>query len=106
MKLLLSTDEVSADIRDSAHMSPLVWALVVGDLEIVEELLLSGKANPNLRDNSGKTALYDSAHRGNNTVVKLLLKYNSDLDVRDNGGYTPLSFAARRGKLKVVELLL
>ena len=48
--------------------------------------LLAGKADPNIQDNAGRTALMLAADRGNRTIVDLLLEYGADMNIKDNAG--------------------
>ncbi len=82
-------------------------------LEIVK-LLLKNRANPNLQDNDGWTALM-TASRFSNTessieIVELLLKYGANPNLQDNDGWTALILASRfsneESSIETVEILL
>jgi ankyrin repeat protein len=72
----------------------MMLASQVGDLETVKQLV-AARANVNLADNFGNTALsfaVANAHRG---VVAILLKTNADVNHRDVDGRTPLFWSVQ-----------
>ena len=84
---------------------PLLNAAHTGDLDLVRDLLKSGK-NPNLRDGFGNCPLTVAADAGQTEVVKFLLEHGAKLDVADDAGETPLHCAARNGHLETAEFLV
>lgn len=58
-------------------------------------LLLRHKANPNLQNKNGHTALSIAAMHHNSPMVKLLLKNNANPNILDNDSYNPLFLALR-----------
>jgi len=80
------------------------------DNEEIVRLLLQGKANPTLADQSGKTALHYAADKGSLKTVSLLLPNVVDINqvtvVSPYEGWTALHFAANNGHEAVVELLI
>ena len=116
--------------RDSAGLTPLMWAARCGWEEVVKLLLRQQHTQPDLPDTKyGRTALSWAAGSGHEGVVRLFLgplfvdpgsiagktrqimsllfgwKYINP-DGPDGGGRTPLSWAARNGRAGVVKLLL
>jgi ankyrin repeat protein len=100
--------------------TPLHWASINGHTDIVA-LMLTKKADINVKDNHGRTPLHYAASNilftseesaviynveGMKEVAKLLLAKKADVNVRDNDGRTPLHYAAHDGRLDMVELLL
>ncbi len=92
-----------------------------GNIEGLEYLLSTSlskegenKADPNLRDNDGNTALiYASLYSRTYSsikIVELLLKYGANLNLQNNEGYTALMVASQfsnsLSSIKTVELLL
>lgn len=45
--------------------------------------LVEAKADPNIRDKTGRTALWYAAKLGNTSVVEMLLESGATMDVRD-----------------------
>ena len=70
------------------------------------ELLTNDRADTNLRDHSGRTALSQCAIVGNDAAVPKLLRNGADPLVRDNEDRSPLYLALRNGKDAVVNLLV
>jgi ankyrin repeat protein len=52
--------------------------------EEASTLLLNANANPSLKDEEGRTALYHAASKGHVAAMQILLKTNPDL-IRSNG---------------------
>jgi len=63
-----------------------------GDLIKVQTALENG-ANPNAKDNIGRTPLHEAAQEGHVEIVKLLLEHGANPLIADNGGHIPLDYA-------------
>jgi len=85
--------------------SELIEAVEEGDVERVRGLLERG-ADPDARDEDGRTPLYIAAANGSVEVARLLLKHGADVNARAIDGSTPLHLAVAFGHLDVAELLL
>lgn len=72
----------------------------------IAKLFVDRKADLELRDEDGWTALTWAAWTGMPTVVDLLIKNGADVNVKDNQDQTPLMIAAQRGNDEVVKLLV
>lgn len=72
----------------------------------IVEVLLTHKADPNLRDKQSETALHVAAERRNQTAVELLLKYKADPNARTGFGMTSLHKAVSVRQDALVDLLL
>jgi ankyrin repeat protein len=97
------------DVRDSHSQSPLMWAVVFGNVDMVQMLLDAG-ADPNSKDKDGRTSLSLAAESGFTAIIEALLK-NNRLDMggdaqKDSVGRLPLSWAARNGHVDAVSALL
>jgi ankyrin repeat protein len=68
-------------------------------------LLLAQGADPDSKNNNGRTPLLYAAWSGHEAVVKLLLEHEVKPDSRDDRGRTPLLWAAARGYVPLVTLL-
>lgn len=58
------------------------------NLKIVQALAEQGRADLNLRDKEGRTAMMLAAEKGNFTVVEYLTKVGADYNITDNNGVT------------------
>ena len=54
------------------------------------QILLKNGANPNIRNNHGKTPLQIAAKENDSESVRLLLKYGADPNIADKKGYKAL----------------
>src|SRR5207302_10672804 len=74
--------------------TPMINAVRTGWKEIVQ-LLLAHKANPDLKNGVGQTALHlvaqQSAHLDMTEIAALLLDAGADPNITDNEGRTPLA---------------
>jgi ankyrin repeat protein len=72
----------------------------------VAQLLLSHKADVNIRDLAGWTPLHEAAGTHHKDIVELLLVYDTDINIATSHGWTPLHAAAGSGDKSIVDLLL
>ena len=94
-----------AAINKSSDMgTALMAATVKKNLEITQ-LLLENKANPNLTDPNGTTALIYAVQFNAPDIIKLLLKYNADKSHQDKSGKTAFEYAAFAGNEEIINLL-
>jgi len=130
---LIGTKRWDVNQRDSAGLTPLIWAVRYGHEEVVEFLLQQKQTQPDIPDTEyGRTALSWAAESGHEGVVRLFLgplflnpgsigrrwgntwrvmsllfgKKYINPDRPDHFGKTPLSLAARNGHDGIVKLLL
>jgi len=130
---LIRTKRWDVNQRDSAGLTPLMWAAKHGREEVVKLLLRQKSTQPDVPDTKyGRTALSWAAGSGHEGVVKLFLgrlfanprnigrrrgkaRRVMDLlfgrryvnpDRPDHSGQAPLSLAAKNGYDRIVELLL
>ncbi|KFY45650.1 hypothetical protein V494_00848 [Pseudogymnoascus sp. VKM F-4513 (FW-928)] len=76
-----------------------------GNLRTLAVLLKYG-ANPNHKDWTGNSPLFDAAMRGDISVLKLLLAYGADPNYASTGGHSALYHAIQRRDTTVIQLLL
>lgn len=58
------------------------------------DLLLNSGADPNEKDDTGRTPLHYATRSGHcDTIIKLLLRKGANLDIKDKKGKTPIEFA-------------
>ena len=104
------------NIQDEYGYTPLIYAILKDNIEIVElllnagadikivKLLLNADADVDKQNINGDTALIFAVK--NLEIVKLLLDSGADIDKQNNKGYTALTAAASNNNLEVVEFLL
>ncbi|NXI78480.1 ANR52 phosphatase, partial [Rhipidura dahli] len=94
---------------DQERRTPLHAAAYIGDVAILELLILSG-ANVNAKDTVWLTPLHRAAasrHEGGAPgPLHLLLKHSADVNARDKHWQTPLHVAAANRATKCVEALV
>src|SRR5262245_19659841 len=92
-KKALKEDPKAANLKCAGGSTPLMYAALYGDAASVRLLLGSG-ADPNVRNDSGATALMWAA--GDAEKTRILLERKADANARSDDGRTPLLNAASR----------
>ncbi|TSO88114.1 Ankyrin repeat domain-containing protein 39 [Bagarius yarrelli] len=83
-----------------------VWSAALdGDLERVRSFLKRGM-DPNIKDQTGYTALHYASRAAHQSVCELLLNHGACANSQTHGGATALHRAAYRGHIDIVKLLL
>ena len=65
------------------------------------ELLIHARAQVNVRNKKGCSALWLACSGGHLETVQTLVKHNADTDAQDNRKVSPLMVAFRKGHFKV-----
>ena len=103
-KKLATDDPKVGSLKGPDGTTPLMQAVLYGDLDAVRLLLANG-ADPNIRNEAGATALMWAV--GDSEKLRLLLEHGADVNARSNDGRTPLLIAAGQfGSNAAVKLLL
>lgn len=97
-------DKVSDINGTSNYGTPLMAAVVKGNLNIME-MLLDRKAETNIADANGTTALHYAVMFKNYEAIKLLIEADADLKIKDNRGQSALDYAAIYNDKKLNNLL-
>jgi len=84
---------------------PIHKAARRGNVKEIEQLLDSG-ADPDTKDEQGRTPLHIAAVYGRDDAVKLLLKCGANLEARDNNNCSALYLAALNNRVGVIEQLV
>lgn len=91
---------------DTDGFSPMHWAAINGNLEVVK-YLLELKANPlDCYNQRLQRPIHWAATKGHVDVVKLLLQHGENVNVPDKKGYTPLITSAQYGHIPLCSFLI
>jgi len=85
--------------------TPLHWAVVNDDVELVDRLL-KARAKVDVRNDYGASPLSEAAITGNVAVLGRLIKAGAKANSTNADGQTPLMVVARTSNVKAAELLL
>ncbi len=88
----------------AAPSTPVVEAAKTGDLKALQAAI--ARADVNLPENDGTTALHWAVKRGEPASVDLLLKAGAKVEATTRYGVTPLYMAARRGDSGIIDRLI
>lgn len=103
--------QVYCDIPEARYRfngsTALIWATQVGQTALTEVVrgLLHWKADVNVKDKLGNTALMYAALYGHCEIVGLLLNNGAIVDTKNNYDKSALSFATEEGHKEIVQLL-
>ncbi len=94
------------DLTGTGGLSPIMFAVIGNELNLLEKLI-KNRANADLQNDAGETALhlavkYKTCWR----IVELLLLYTTDINKKDIQGQTPFMLAVHRGKRDIMTILL
>ena len=85
-------DKVDNINGTSDYGTPLMAAVVKGNIEIIE-MLIAGNADTNIADANGTTALHYATLFKQTEIVKLLVKAGAKVDIKDGRGQSPRDYA-------------
>ena len=105
VKHLLQAPGIQVDTTARQKISALGYACRNGHKEVAE-LLLIGKADPNIVNDLGLAALHAACITGFTDIVELLLANKADPNITDVSGLAPLHLACLLGDAEIVEMLL
>jgi len=91
--------------RDRVSERTALWWAAKGGNKAVAEALFAAKADANIKDKQGRTALWGAVETDLETV-KLLVDKGADVNLRDKINSTPLLWASGFGKPETVGFLL
>ena len=94
--------------QDEGHFTPLHWAVILSDNDVLCQLLLNNGADPNWINKEGRTPLHYAAILGKTKIAHALLtsRYKININALDSWNGTPLFYAARQGYLAIVKQLV
>jgi ankyrin repeat protein len=92
MSLLLAHG-AAVNVRGGWDKATPLQMAVEGEQESIVQLLLAAKADTNVKDDTGTTALHLAATKGYASIARLLLGAKADVNIRDKWGHTALHYA-------------
>jgi len=95
------------DAKNSEGQTALVWAILGGgNIDVVKQLIIEGKASLDKKDNTGCSALMYACYFGYVDIVELLLKFNVNIVLKNNVGYSACDITriSGRNSKKILEL--
>lgn len=98
---LLIDRGANPNVRDNRQRTPLMLSSSLS----VTDCLLKYKADPNLLDIYGNSALLNALYLKDSTTVESLLKAGADPNYRLSKEKSPLIIAAKKGNKAIIELL-
>ncbi|CAG8931637.1 unnamed protein product [Penicillium salamii] len=107
VKALLSVEGIQVDRPENYRQTPLAVAARSGAEGTVEEILRTGKADPNSRDVFGQTPLMQAAFSGNMSIFNRLISIEGvEVDAKSYSGTTAFLEAATDGNVEIMKILL
>ncbi|RSM11413.1 hypothetical protein CEP52_002998 [Fusarium oligoseptatum] len=97
---------IGPDAFRSEALQPALSLAVRNDWAEVIRDMLDLKADPNSRDQNGRSAISHAAELGLEQHLKTLIKHGADMDLPDNKQQTPLHYAAENGQERIVKILV
>ncbi|XP_020288060.1 ankyrin-1-like, partial [Pseudomyrmex gracilis] len=105
IKLLLTSGCKVNNYTKKSYNTPLHFAVINGDIEIVK-MLLDRSANINIGNQFGRTPLHNAMENKKIEIAELLLDYGATVNASDSFGVTPLCLAVRQRHVDGVKMLL
>jgi len=94
----------NVNARDEEGCTPLIWAVLAKNREVVDVLLAHG-ADVNCKNNQGETAIYWAAMSGDMGITNLLLEKGASVNEKDHFGISPLRSAILCNDQEMIKLL-
>lgn len=104
VKFLVSVG-AQVDSYDVNNVTPLHLAAELGDLALVESLVIDGGAFVNVTDDVGETPLFYALRGQHAEVIKKLIDLKANLFSKNDEGETPLEFCLSIRDDRMAELL-
>jgi ankyrin repeat protein len=106
VEILLKHGRANVNFQDSWGRTSLASCLGGSNPEIVR-LLLDNRADPNVPDHQGETALFAAVQYHVKEFIEILgHRQDVNVNLKTKGGWTPLHKAAKVGNLDALKLLL
>jgi len=105
ISVLRITNPRAPELRAQLQKEPTLLLKHTKDVDTTK-LLLQLNANPNTKNEDGRTPLHIASSYGYVDTARLLLQSNADPNTKDKDGDTPLHWSSIHGQVDIVRLLL
>lgn len=105
---LLLAKGADAKVKNHRGFTPLHLAARTSSLEVAEQLLRDGNADPNAEDFDHRTPLHAAVGKSDSAfdILELLISWGANVNAKDVYGFTALHLAALDGLAPCVEMLI
>ena len=106
MMELLACDNVNMNLKDNVQGCTALMVAVINKHEATVELLLRSKrADVNIQDFLGATALHYAAEAISDSIITMLLDNGADINAKDYRAGTPFTWALEYETVSMIKLL-
>ncbi|PNS19875.1 hypothetical protein CAC42_7842 [Sphaceloma murrayae] len=106
IEILSERRDFDVDAQDGMGWTPLMISSSILEGDALVDLLLAKDADPNMKTNSGQTALHFAASKSNLDVARKLIAKGATARTKDKRGQLPLHRAAAVGNVPIMKLFL
>lgn len=103
--ILLKQNDIRIDLSNNANKSPLIYAVMKGNFNLVKKLYESG-ADVNHKTIDGHTPLTIAAFNQRKKILKFLVDHMADVNHQNSCGENALMFAIINKDVKMVKYLV
>ena len=103
MEVCLSDSRAQIDYVDGYKMTPLIWAALEGNIDMIEMLLKKGAK---LDACPTTTPLIEAVRNGHQEAAEYLLSQGDDIEMSDKYGFTVLHVVPFYGNVQFAQMLL
>ena len=93
------------DINVNSDVGTALMAAVYKNNIEISKMLLELKADPNIADPNGTTALHYAVRFSNIELIKLLVGYGADIDLKDEKGFSSWDYAIQNNNKPILLIL-
>ncbi|EFZ03329.2 Ankyrin repeat-containing domain protein [Metarhizium robertsii ARSEF 23] len=102
---ILIKQNADVDAQNSTGKTSLMCSVLASQEETTLRLLTLGRANVDIQDENGWTALHGAAAKGNESILLHILDEGANIITRDIDGWTPLDVAVINGHATAMAIL-
>ena len=79
--------------QDANGVTPTMYAVMEGNMSVLEYFVREKKANINIQDKNGMVALMYALQKEDEKIINFLIESNPNLTLRDKNGWQPLMYS-------------